>query len=203
MEKWTPSEQLEYWTGRFGTEYSKRNPVTLEIVEKRGEFFKKVLDKLKPVGILEVGCNVGLNLASIGMIVKVPNYVVGVEPNEPSRRAAEISGLRVYPDFGQDLKFADESFSLVFTCGVLIHLDESSITKVIREMIRVSRKYLLFIEYYSETDLEVEYHGMKNMLWKRNWPKWLEACGVTKKVDSGVLPRSTGFDNCHWWIYEK
>ena len=70
-----------------------------------------------------------------------------------------------------DIPFKDNYFDLVFTSGVLIHIAPKNLTKAIKEIIRVSNKYIFGFEYFSEKCEEIEYRGNKNKLWKNNFPK--------------------------------
>ena len=46
-----------------------------------------------------------------------------------------------------DLIFAPDAFDLVLTCGLLIHIPPDQIRQVIEELVRVSKRYVLAIEY--------------------------------------------------------
>ena len=71
-----------------------------------------------------------------------------------------------------DLKFIpDKSFDVVFTTNFLIHLNENNLQKTIKEMIRISSKFIWSMEYYSKTRQEILYRGKKNLLWKDNFKK--------------------------------
>ncbi len=195
--------QLEKWIGDFGNEYTKRNLLSESLVKKRAGTLKQIIEPLKPLGIIEVGCNLGLNLAALSTFVPFPNFICGVEPNERARRAVELGGMKVFPDCGQDLRFMDEFADLVFTVGVLIHCQIEEVQKIVGEMRRVSRKYLLFMEYFNKTDEEVEYQGLKGMLWKRNWPEHFKLWDLEKQISCGFAGKDQGFDNVYWWVYKK
>ena len=156
-----------------------------------------------PVGVLEVGCNIGGNMVALLTFMQLPGYVVGVEPNDRARRVAEMSGMKVFPDIGQDLLFFDNFFDLVFCCGVLIHCDLKEAEKIAHEMYRISKRHILFMEYFSEKDQEVEYRDQKGLLWKRNWPEHFKAWGLGKQVSLGFASKNQGFDDVNWWVYKK
>lgn len=190
----------------FGDEYTTRNQVTPELVKKRSKTLAAIIKPLAPASILEVGCNIGINLISILPWMPSPSVVVGVEPNEKARRVAEITGMqvfKVFPDSGQKLHFFDNFFDIVFTCGVLIHCDLSDAEKMAREMLRVARRYVLIMEYFNKQDQEIEYQGLKDLLWKRNWPEHLRSWGYGKQISCGFAGKDQGFDDVHWWVYKK
>ncbi len=198
--------QLDAWTGKFGDEYTKRNPISPELIQKRAKTLENIIKPLAPVSILEVGCNIGLNLIACLSFMRPPAVLAGVEPNLRARRVAEMSGMqifKVFPDAGQELGFFDSFFDLILTCGVLIHCELGEAEKIVGEMRRVSKKYLLFMEYFNKTDEEIEYQGEKGLLWKRNWPDHFKAWGLSKQISCGFAGKQQGFDDIHWWVYKK
>ncbi len=198
--------QLERWAGKFGDNYTLRNNITPELIKKRGDILKTIIAPLNPINVLEVGCNIGINLIAMMSFMRPPSVLCGVEPNEKARRIASMSGInvfQVFPDCGQDLQFLDNFFDLVFCCGVLIHCELEEAGKIVKEMQRVSRKHLLFMEYFNKTDEEIEYRGEKGLLWKRNWPDHFKAWGLGKQISCGFAGKQQGFDDVHWWVYKK
>ncbi len=173
--------QEENWSGEHGDNYNVRNP-----------HFKTDLDGLyqenyglmrtslneeflfglkKDIKILEVGCNVGSQLHCLQEMGFT--NLVGVDIN---RQALEVSkknllGIDVMLASAFDLPFKDNYFDLVFTSGVLIHISPKDIQKALKEIVRVSKKYILGFEYFNEEYLEVEYRGKKDLLWKTNFAK--------------------------------
>jgi len=175
-------------------------------MKKRAKVFETILKPFNPVSVLEVGCNIGINLISCLTFMFPPAVVAGVEPNRKARRIAEIVGMqafKVFEDIGQNLDFYDSYFDVVFSCGVLIHCDLRDAEQVAKEMLRVARKYVLFMEYFNKKDEEVEYRGVKGLLWKRNWPEYFRSWGFGKQVSCGFAGKDKGFDDVHWWVYKK
>ena len=62
-----------------------------------------------------------------------------------------------------------------------------------------SARYVLAIEYASETEEMVEYRGHKDRLWKRNYGKLYEQLGL-KILHTGW---ATGWDTTTYWLCEK
>lgn len=67
------------WEAEFGNEWTKRN--YMRRAELREPFWAKFLEYIPDVGsILEIGCNVGMNLH--GLYKVNPNLeIIGLEPN--------------------------------------------------------------------------------------------------------------------------
>jgi ubiquinone/menaquinone biosynthesis C-methylase UbiE len=68
-----------------------------------------------------------------------------------------------------DLPFKNEYFDLVFSAGVLIHIPPDHLPEALREIYRVSKRYLLSIEYFAEQETVIHYRGHEDLLWKRNF----------------------------------
>ena len=198
--------QLAAWIGEFGDEYTQRNRLTPELIQKRTKVLESIIKPLNPASVLEVGCNIGLNMIACLPFMRPPAVISGVEPNLKARRVAEMTGMqafKVFPDVGQKLEFFDNFFDVVFTCGVLIHCELTDAEKIAKEMLRVARKYVFFMEYFNKVDMEIEYHGIKGLLWKRNWPEHFKDWGYGKQISCGFSGKEQGFDDVHWWVYKK
>jgi pseudaminic acid biosynthesis-associated methylase len=156
--------QLKEWRGDFGREYTDRNqPDWHDLV---AGFRQMLPDRVESV--LEVGCNRGHNMVALQHLL--PGSVVqGVEPMAYARNLAVADGLDVSDGSVYALPFADETFDLVFTSGVLIHVPPDRLHEAMRELVRVSSRYVLAIEYGSATDEMIVYRGRTNMLWKRDY----------------------------------
>ena len=72
-------------------------------------------------------------------------------------------------------------------------------------MYRVSNRYIVCIEYFSDKPEEIEYRGQSGMLWKRDFGSfWMEQHPDLKLLDYGFFwRRATGLDNLTWWLWEK
>lgn len=199
------NSQLERWMGNFGNKYTRRSILSPKIIIDRSIAFANILFQLKEVqiSVLEVGCNIGGNLLALKPYFPPPGFIIGVEPNEMARRIAQINDCIVFPDCGQKMNFMDRFFDLVFTCGVLIHCELSEAEKIVEEMNRVSKRYLMFMEYYEEQDREIPYREETELLWRRPWSEHFKKWGFDKPISSGFLPPEMGFDNVHWWVYER
>jgi pseudaminic acid biosynthesis-associated methylase len=130
------------------------------------EFFGKFSHSLN---ILEVGSNVGVQLELLRKLGF--KNLFGIEINE----RAILQARKIHPHLniikgsGFNIPFRDKSFDLVFTSGVLIHINPKDLDEIMREIYRVSSKYIWGYEYYSDHLEEVGYRGKSNLIWKRNF----------------------------------
>ncbi len=171
------SEEMEFWMGDFGKEYCKRNNIDFDnlYISKYGisrtalnkEFLSDLPHDSK---ILEVGCNTGKQLH----ILKKMGFtnLFGIEINKYAIQQAYENGVyNAIEGSALDIPFKDNFFDLAFTSGVLIHICPNDVIKAIKELYRVSRKFIWGFEYFSENLEETNYQSHKNKLWKNNFSK--------------------------------
>lgn len=175
--------QLETWTSEFGKEYTDRNPATWQDYERvlmdyygarKTEIFQSFLgpERLSSGRVLEVGCNVGHQLAMLHSINPGLQFY-GIEPQDYARaRAKELyPNFHFLPGSAFDLPFKDGFFDVVMTNGVLIHIDPSHLGQALAEIYRCSQQYVFGHEYFAESEREIRYYGNDNLLWKLNYMK--------------------------------
>lgn len=179
MSKFT--RQMEVWAGNFGKEYTDRNALSLQEMELRyKEHYGITRTEMNPkfigdfdrnMRVLEVGSNIGnqlLCLQNMGF-----KYLYGIELQG---YAVELSksrtkGINIIQGSAFDIPFKDGFFSLVFTSGLLIHIDPKDITEVLDEIHRCTKRYIWGFEYYSDVYTQINYRGHADLLWKTNFSK--------------------------------
>jgi pseudaminic acid biosynthesis-associated methylase len=197
------SRQLAAWEGDFGTQYTDRNVADWRA---RLSAFRQMLEGLALDRILEVGCNRGHNLVTVAECLPGDVDVVGVEPNRHALELARAASPRVAAVRGhaRDLPFKDGYFDLVFTAGVLIHVALGELPAVLHEITRVSRRYVLAIEYFAEVETPIVYRGHEALLWKRDFLAHYRGAVPTLQLRrQGYWGPEQGFDRTHWWLLEK
>jgi pseudaminic acid biosynthesis-associated methylase len=190
------------WSGDFGDDYVTRN-ATLD--PQRGAFWARLLTEIRPRSVLEVGCNLGGNLAHITQHVEA-SQVYGVDVN-----AKALATLRrTLPDVNavhavaRDLPFRDRLCDLVFTTGVLIHQPDSTLPLVMAEVVRCSRRYVLAGEYYSKEPVEIPYRGVSGALFKRDYGRlYAEYFPELTLVRTEFLSKAEGWDDVTFWLFER
>ena len=168
MTKRYKTSQEQFWVGAFGDEYSIRNRGS-QLEAANTKLFADILSHTKSVSsVLELGANTGLNMVDLKRVVPSAD-LSAVEINTRAIQVLEQrDGVRVYPGSILDVQL-DEQRDLVFTKGVLIHIDPDSLSKVYDLMYSVSRRYIGLVEYYNPTPVEVEYRGHRDKLFKRDF----------------------------------
>ena len=78
------------------------------------------------------------------------------------------------------LPFKNNSFDLVFTNNVLIHISPIEIKNIVNEIYRTSSKWIWGFEYYSKNYEEIVYRNKKKLLWKANFSEIFKKKGRLK-----------------------
>lgn len=202
--------QLKAWTGRFGDEYTDRNEFAEWKMKPGVEAFRRILGNLKTKSILEVGSSIGLNLLFINALLEGKVKLYAVEPNTKAfKRLLANPGMRLANAWNCDgfqLPLSDDSIDLVFTAGVLIHIRPDDLGVFTDEIVRVAKKYVLCIEYFSHDPVEVRYRGKNGLLFKRDFGAFYQdRFPALKCIDYGFLWQREFqiFDNLNWWLFEK
>jgi ubiquinone/menaquinone biosynthesis C-methylase UbiE len=100
--------------------------------------------------------------------------------------------------------FEDDAFDLVLTSGVLIHVPLAELDAAISEVHRVSRRYILSIEYFAEEETTIDYRGHDNLLWKRDFgAHYHRLFPALNLVGTGDLTAADGFDQARWWLFRQ
>ena len=202
------SEQENFWATTYATDYIKKNSSFDNQVG--AEAWKKMLKGTQGEikNFLECGCNIGRNIDQIKMVLPeaVPSII---EISEPAFKfvTSQHEFKHAFNVAILDSAFDDASFDLVFTTGVLIHINPDQLLQHMEKMFRYSNKYILMGEYFNRTPVSIEYQGEKDKLFKRDFGKLFIENFDVKLVDYGFLwghiYDPAGFDDVTWWLFEK
>ena len=190
------------WAGEFGAEYTERNRAA---GERRRPFWRDLLAARPCDSVLEVGCNLGANLGWIASLLP-GRLVVGIDVNRRAlaRLRETAPGARAVAASALHLPFADESFDMVSTVGVLIHQAPTTVADAMREIARCARRYVLCAEYYADVLTEVDYRGQPGSLFKRDFGALYREVIPGLRLDgSGFLSRAEGWGDVTYWVFEK
>ena len=179
----------EFWRGEFGDEYTKRNRVDWRA---RIPFWTHIINKTGARSVVEFGCNAGWNLSAIKRAYS-DVQCAGIEINEIAAIQAVAAGHVIGRTFGE------ASSELVFTSGVLIHIEPEELISTMELIVDSSCDYILAVEYEADEETEVEYRGHSGKLWKRPYGKLYQDMGLAL-VETG---NAEGFDNCTYWLLRK
>lgn len=199
------TEQEAFWAGEFGERYIDRNK-DHRILAGNIRLFSAILRPAVGVSsAIELGCNIGLNLEALTFIDPSLS-LTGVEINEKAAAiAAEKQIARI--ERGSILNPLDfPQADLVFTKTVLIHINPDRLSDVYDNLVRLSKRYVLVVEYYNPTPVSVVYRGNEDRLFKRDFAGELMDRHGLKLVDYGFsYSRDRYFpqDDLTWFLMEK
>jgi len=177
-------DPLKIWVSDFGKEYTNRNHQDIEKMDvelgeycgcgRKSHLFQQFLptQRISVGGVLEVGSNVGTQLK----ILQKVNPELSLYALEPQAYAID-KGKELFPDINfiqgnaLSLPYADNSFEVVMTNTVLIHIQPAILPIVMAEIYRCCIKYIHFHEYYAESVTSVNYREYDGILWKTDFMK--------------------------------
>ncbi len=157
------------WKTEFGNTYFWEKHDT----DHREQWWAEFFDRYPEIEtVLEVGCGKGVNFRYMRDRVEVS----GIDVNEQAlaRIPKDIPTLQAS---AADLPFEDESFDLVFTSGVLIHAPDVELPFQMSEIVRVSNRYVLAMEYNGDS--------------VRGW-RWMTTDGLWSRDYGGIYEREYG-----------
>jgi pseudaminic acid biosynthesis-associated methylase len=200
------TEQENFWSGAFGDEYIDRNQGE-QIIESKVALFKRIFKSTSEVkSIIELGCNIGLNLQALDRINK--NFELsGYEINKTAvQKARDLNIASIIDGTILDSLPTDIQYDISFTKGVLIHINPENLHKVYENLYNLSKKYIVVCEYYNPSPVTVKYRGHENKLFKRDFAGELIDKFNLKLIDYGfVYSRDKNFpqDDVTWFLLKK
>lgn len=202
------SNQEQFWAQTYADEYIKRNRNFDH--ELGAEGWKSILDKASNniSTYLECGCNIGRNITQLGMAYPAFKPSI-IEISEPAFQfvTSQHTFENAFNGAILDSKFENNAFDLVFSMGVLIHINPDQLLEHMKKMYEYSSRYILMGEYFNRTPTSIEYRGEKDKLFKRDFGKLFIENFDVKLVDFGFLwghiYDKAGFDDITWWLFEK
>ncbi len=133
-----------------------------------------------PARVLEFGCGTGRHLRNLRTLPGIqpygydqsPTMVVGMEPwAEPEWLAEHV---RLGPPLAK-LPYDDNSFDIVYTASVLIHVRPEDLLGILSEIMRVSRGHILHHE--NRVGWTADYAPDHDGCWTHNLPEAYRALG--------------------------
>lgn len=177
------THQEEVWKSKFGEEYNYRNVYDnkglddiyiSDIGISRTEMNKRFIgDFDRDIKILEVGCNIGVQMVNLQEMGFKNLYGVELQWHAIEIAQQKTKGLNIVQGTAYDIPFKTGFFDLVFTNRVLIHINPDRLADALKEIVRCTNSYVYGSEYYADKLTEIKrYEGYENVLWKRDFAKF-------------------------------
>lgn len=163
-----------------------------------GQYFNKtakhITDKFNPKTALDVGCAKGFLVKAL---VDLGIDAYGIDPSEYAvAEAPHDVKDKLTLGVAQSLPYPDNKFDVVTCFDVLEYIPETDVPKVLSEMLRVTKDWLVLRLVTREIDDDVD-ASHKTLHGKDWWHERIEkAGGVVQSVDSY-------FNGGVWWFNVK
>ena len=161
-----------------------------ERVLDRRKYLAKLITDQKPKKVLEIGCFGGYNLRQIHAIdEKIELFGFDINKGALKYAKEKLPAINTVNGSIYELEkyFKENTFDLVFTAGVLIHIPCEVIEQVTDAIASISRRNVF----------HAEHHGdfwklpWKNMRWRHDFEELYRGCTVSVSEAPGA---SNGFD---------
>lgn len=203
------NDQEKFWKHTYADEYLEKNDDFDRDLLLKG--WSTILKELPPLGsILECGANIGRNIGAMETLYpEAEKTAIEVSPAPIKVLRERYPALNIDEGLIADSALSSESYELVFTIGVLIHVHPNHLDKTLRRMFDLSSKYIVIGEYFNRTPVMIEYQGEKDKLFKRDFGKLVLETFEQRLslVDYGFLwghiYDAAGFDDITYWVFEK
>jgi len=117
----------------------------------------------RDIKILEVGTNRGLQIEKLKPMGFKNFYGIEITKRAINICKNRIGNINLVEASALEIPFKDNSFDLVFTSGVLIHIPPDCIDLVIKEIYRISKRFIWGFEYYSDNQTNMQQLFIESM----------------------------------------
>lgn len=152
---------------------------------------KHIVDKFKPSTSLDVGCAKGYLVNSL---VELGVDSRGIDPSKyalsnvhPNIKDKFLLGM------AQSIPFPENHFDVVTCFDVLEHIPKKDISNVLKEMLRVSKQWLVIrvVTKELENDIDLHHEPIQSIDW---WHKQIKSAGAE------IVPIEDYIDQSVWWF---
>ena len=148
----------------------------------------KIINIAKPTSVLDVGCARGWVVKHL-LELGVPAW--GIDPSEWCKKNSGVPRNHIVAS-ADDIPFEDKSFDLLYCEGVLEHINEIKIPKVMSEFNRVSKRRMLQISLLGHYQEDPGHICIKDLSW------WFNIVPEYTWIFAG----DTGTQDGNQWIYK-
>ncbi len=199
--------QEDFWAGKFGDDYIARNTGDALLGSNVSLLAKMLSHCPKTRSLIEFGANIGMNLRAIRTL-RSDMELDAIEINTSAVAELRAWGGVNEIHHGSVLDFqAERTWDIALIKGVLIHINPDFLSQVYEALFRASNRYILLVEYYNPTPVEIVYRGHSGRLFKRDFAgELLDKFPSLRLVDYGfVWHRDPVFpqDDSTWFVLEK
>tara|TARA_B100000795_G_C22800351_1_gene441554 strand:- start:3098 stop:3712 length:615 start_codon:yes stop_codon:yes gene_type:complete len=200
------NSQETFWSGKFGSEYIKRNSEK-KLNLSNYQFFKKILKNTNCSSLIEFGSNIGANITAIKKSNSKIKKITAIEIN---KKASNILKKKHKDITVHNTSIADfilkDQFDLVLCKGILIHINPDQLSKVYEKIYKSCKQYILIAEYYSTKPIKLTYRNHEEKLFKRDFAgELLQRYKKLKLINYGFSYHKDKYpqDDITWFLLKK
>jgi pseudaminic acid biosynthesis-associated methylase len=202
------NSQEMFWKDTLQKNYAADNSIFDSSLGVRA--WNKMLNRISSdviLSYLECGSNIGRNIGLLQETLPSATANIIEIAELPYRQC--ISNYKIDQSFLGSIRESnfEDQFDLVFTSGVLIHVNPDDLLISMEKMYLYSKRYILIAEYFNRTPVMINYRGEDDRLFKRDFGKLFLENFSCKVIDYGFLWGHEfdlgGFDDITYWLFEK
>jgi spore coat polysaccharide biosynthesis protein SpsF len=207
MREGFKTEQEVFWAGKFGDDYIARNASAALLGSNISLLAKMLSHCPQAESLIEFGANIGMNLRAIRAL-RSEMELAAIEINAEAVKELRAWGGVKEIHHGSVLEFQPKkTWDVALIKGVLIHINPDFLPQVYESLFRAAKRYILVVEYYNPTPVEIVYRGHAGRLFKRDFAgELLDRFPSLRVVDYGfVWRRDPVFpqDDSTWFVLEN
>lgn len=123
----------EYWCGEAGYRPPGYGDFDINLAKEA------LILMARPASVLDIGCAYGFTVGRLNML-GIPSK--GIDISEYAISQSSFKGRLVHAE-AWNMPFADKSFDLAFSSGVLEHIPKGKLTQTIKEIVRVCERGII------------------------------------------------------------
>ena len=138
------TKQTKQWATQFGHKYTDRNLLTVKEMDqefnkqhgmRRTKLNRLFLDDIDhSIKILEVGTNIGNQLLCLQGLGFSNLYGIELQRYAIKLAKTRTENIHIIQSSASNIAFKDNQFELVFTSGLLIHINPNNIESILKEI---------------------------------------------------------------------
>lgn len=149
----------KYWVDRsvsYQKEFNKHNFFLNRYFEMQEKILIKFLKKeIDFSSVLEVGCGFGritkLIIEDFPTVERMSAIDISPAQIENAKRYVDSDKVKFLCGKIQDLNIHSENYDLILASEVLMHIHFTEIDTVIKQLVRISKKHIINLDWYRQT----------------------------------------------------
>jgi pseudaminic acid biosynthesis-associated methylase len=203
------NKQEAFWAGSSGDEYTTRSRGPAIIAANTALFARALSRAHGLASCIEFGANIGLSLQALKTLYpEQEQHAVEINESAAAELAQHIPDKNIVRSSFLSYQ-PNRVFDLVLAKTILVTVHPDELPKIYKTLHQATGRYLLLIEFYNPTPVDIVYRGQTGVLFKRDFcGEMLDAYSDLTLLDYGFSYRRdrqlwpAGYD-LNWFLLEK